>query len=62
MNEEMIEHLKGVNCQWCKSDNITENSITDSNGIFGPGYAVRKIFTYLTCLDCGAMFKKIEKK
>lgn len=57
--QKRIDNLK---CPCCKSTNKKHIVKSNDNGIFGPGYKSWVIEEYFTCLDCGVMFKDVEKQ
>lgn len=56
------ERLENIICPCCKGSSINEGGIWESNGVCGPGFYSHNTFPHLICLDCGVIFKKIEKK
>jgi len=43
-------------CPHCKSEKVEDNSMTQNNGIIGPGYSSWKVTNTRVCLDCGIIF------
>jgi DNA-binding Xre family transcriptional regulator len=48
-------------CPCCFSEDIKEEKLTGSNGVFGPGHASWIILNFHNCQSCGVMFKLLDK-
>lgn len=53
--------FNNIVCPVCKSVDKKAISHSDNNGIIGPGYHSHVIFEYLTCENCGVMYKDLKK-
>lgn len=58
-NEQIIEEK--YCCPFCKSEDIKDESIRDSNGVLGHGYRSWVVKEQYSCNACGIMFKKVNK-
>lgn len=47
-------------CPVCQSSNVTDASLYEHNGVYGPGSASWKSFEAMLCSDCGVMFRKVK--
>lgn len=55
------KRIDNIKCPSCKSTNKKHVIKSESNGIFGPGYRSWVTEEYFVCLECGTMFKDLEK-
>lgn len=55
------ERVKNLSCPVCKSTNKNDVRKTGDNGIIGPGSRYWVTEEYYYCMDCGVMFKDINK-
>jgi len=56
---ERIGKLKCPSCDSTMKEHIVKS---DNNGVFGPGYRSWVRDEYFVCLECGTMYKDINKK
>jgi transposase-like protein len=55
------ERLSNIKCPLCKSKNKNHVVKSENNGVMGPGYSSWETENYYVCLDCGIMYKDLEK-
>ena len=51
---------KEICCPVCRSKNISDDSMYESNGIIGHGSRSWKISDIRSCDDCGIVFKPVK--
>jgi len=61
MNDRLDLLIDKYICPLCLSEDISDISKYESNGIFGPGYATWKISDFRCCNNCGIIFKPTQK-
>ena len=58
-----MKNEKGIDiCPLCKSDDISDDSMYNDNGIYGPGGKRWRTTNIRSCNKCGIVFKPIDKK